>query len=242
MRRFLDKPEIVRRVLDIAPHFAMDRRVIVLLAAKDALPAELQSLAAPYVFALPSATGAEGGGQGGAHRAAATRAAHPRRADLTPTSTPRIDRLRGMTAFEAERTLSQAIMRDNALTRDDVDVIVATKKAIAPGRVAWSTWRPREPGRGRRLRHAQSLAGQAPARLRAGRREVRDRAAAAGILPLGVQGCRQDAGGQGGGAQWRLPLLKMEPGRLYDKNTSASPTRTWNRERCTWPRPWRLAC
>jgi len=47
LRRFLDKPEIVRRVLDIAPHFAMDRRVIVLLAAKDALPAELQSLARP---------------------------------------------------------------------------------------------------------------------------------------------------------------------------------------------------
>ena len=41
LRRFLDKPEIVRRVLDIAPQFAMDRRVIVLLAAKDALPAEL---------------------------------------------------------------------------------------------------------------------------------------------------------------------------------------------------------
>ena len=55
LKRFLDKPEIVRKLEDLAPSFTMDRRVIVLLAPKDALPPELQPLAAPYTFALPTA-------------------------------------------------------------------------------------------------------------------------------------------------------------------------------------------
>ncbi len=103
LRRFLDKPEIVRRVLDIAPHFTMDRRVIVLLAAKDALPAELQSFAASYAFALPSATELKAAAKALIER---LRRERPIRVELNDADLDAcIDRLRGMSAFEAERTL-----------------------------------------------------------------------------------------------------------------------------------------
>jgi hypothetical protein len=215
LRRFLDKPEMVRRVLDIAPHFTMDRRVIVLLAAKDALPVELQSFAAPYVFALPSATELKAAAKALIER---LRRERPIRVELNDADLDAcVDRLRGMTAFEAERALSQAIMRDSALTRDDVDVIVAIKKEllrrdglleyVAPeenlaevgGFTTLKAWLAK---RRRAFEPAVKEFGIEPPK---------------GILLLGVQGAGKTLVAKAVAREWRLPLLKMEPGRLYDK-------------------------
>ena len=128
LKQFLDKPEIVRKLEDLAPHFAMDRRVIVLLAAKDALPPELQPLAASYTFALPTAAELKAVARALIER---IRKERPLRVQLSEAEMDAcVDRLRGMTAFEAERTLSQAIVRDNGLTRDDIEYIVSIKKEL----------------------------------------------------------------------------------------------------------------
>lgn len=128
LRRFLEKPEIVRKLEDLAPHFTMDRRVIVLLAAKDSLPAGLQPLAAPYTFALPTAAELKTVARALIER---IRKERPLRVELTEAEMDAcVDRLRGMTAFEAERTLSQAIVRDNGLTKDDIEYIVSIKKEL----------------------------------------------------------------------------------------------------------------
>jgi hypothetical protein len=215
LRRFLDKPEIVRRVLDIAPHFAMDRRVIVLLAAKNALPAELQSLAAPYVFALPSAMELKAVAKALIDR---LRRERPIRVELTDADLDAcIDRLRGMTAFEAERTLSQAIMRDNALTRDDVDVIVAIKKELLRRDGLLEYVAPEE--------NLAEVGGFATLKAWLAKRQRAFEPAAEkfgieppkGILLLGVQGAGKTLVAKAVAREWRLPLLKMEPGRLYDK-------------------------
>jgi len=93
------------------------------------------------VFALPSATELKAVAKALIER---LRRERPIRVELTDADLDAcIDRLRGMTAFEAERTLSQAIMRDNALTRDDVDVIVAIRRSYCAGTGCWSTWRRR---------------------------------------------------------------------------------------------------
>src|SRR5207248_11648626 len=121
-------PEVVRKLGDLAPHFTMDRRVMVLLAAKDSLPAELQPLAAPYTFALPTAGELKTVAKALIER---IRKERPLRVELTDAEMDTcVDRLRGMTTFEAERTLSQAIVRDNGLTKADVEYIVSIKKEL----------------------------------------------------------------------------------------------------------------
>jgi hypothetical protein len=220
LRRFVERPEIVRRLLDIAPLFTMDRRVIVLLASKDALPAELQSLAAPYVFALPGAAELKTVAQA---LIARLRREQPIRVELTDADLDAcVDRLRGMTVFEAERTLSQAIMRDNALTRDDIDVIIGLKKEllrrdglleyVSPeenlaevgGFAALKAWLAK---RQRALEPAARKFGLDPPK---------------GILLFGVQGAGKTLVAKAVAREWRLPLLKLEPGRLYDKYVGES--------------------
>jgi len=55
LHRYFDKPEIVRKLQDLAPSFKMDRRVIVLSAAELTLPAELRALAGVFTLDLPGA-------------------------------------------------------------------------------------------------------------------------------------------------------------------------------------------
>jgi AAA+ superfamily predicted ATPase len=43
-----------------------------------------------------------------------------------------------------------------------------------------------------------------------------------GILLLGVQGCGKSAACKAVGAAWKMPLLRMDPGRLYDKYVGES--------------------
>jgi ATP-dependent protease Clp ATPase subunit len=132
LRRFLERPEIVRKLEDLAPQFTMDRRVIVLLAAKDALPAELQPLAAPYTFALPTAV------------------------ELKAVAKALVNRIRkGGFAFEPA---------------------------------------------------AKEFGLEVPK----------------GILLLGVQGAGKTLVAKAVAREWALSLLKMEPGRLYDKYVGES--------------------
>src|SRR4030095_3212158 len=87
-----------------------------------------QPLAAPYTFALPTAPELKAVATALIER---IRKERPLRVELTDAEMDAcVDRLRGMTAFEAERTLSQAIVRDNGLTKTDIEYIVSIKKEL----------------------------------------------------------------------------------------------------------------
>jgi hypothetical protein len=220
LHRFLERPEIVRKLQDLAPHFTMDRRVIVLLAAKDALPGPLQALAAPFAFALPGAAELKAVAQGLVER---VRRERPIRVELTEADWDGfVERLRGMTAFEAERALSRALARDHALTGADLDGIVEIKRELlrrdglleylAPeenlgeigGFATLKAWLAK---RKRALEPAAREFGIEPPR---------------GILLLGIQGCGKTLVAKTVAREWGLPLLKLEPGRLYDKYVGES--------------------
>jgi len=215
LRRFLEKPEIVRKLEDLAPHFTMDRRVIVLLAAKDSLPAELQPLAAPYTFALPTAAELKTVAKALIER---IRKERPLRVELTDAEMDTcVDRLRGMTAFEAERTLSQAIVRVNGLTKSDIDYIVSIKKELLKRDGLLEYIAPEE--------NLAQVGGFATLKAWLAKRKRAFEPAARdfgiefpkGILLLGVQGAGKTLVAKAVAREWGLPLLKMEPGRLYDK-------------------------
>src|SRR6266850_920521 len=128
-----------------------------------------------------------------------------------------VDRLRGMTAFEAERTLSQAIVRDNGLDKDDIEYIVSIKKELLKRDGLLEYIAPEE--------NLAQVGGFATLKAWLAKRKRAFEPAARefglefpkGILLLGVQGAGKTLVAKAVAREWGLPLLKMEPGRLYDK-------------------------
>jgi len=127
--------------------------------------------------------------------------------------------LQGMSFSLARRVLTEAMVLDGVLSADDLEDILAAKKDIISqsgvleyypldtnlDEIAgleelkkWLTLRGRaffEPQRAREF-------GLDPAR---------------GLLLLGVQGCGKSLAAKAIAKTWSLPLVRLDPGRLYDK-------------------------
>jgi intein/homing endonuclease/MoxR-like ATPase len=128
LHRFLAEPPVVRRLLDLVPDFERDRRSIVVSAPHVTLPPELEKRAAFFHFELPAIDDL---------RATVKRVVDDLRRDhkitvgLEPAELEQlVERLRGMTIFEAERALTKAILQDLALTREDLATIVEIKREL----------------------------------------------------------------------------------------------------------------
>src|SRR5438876_1213912 len=128
LHHYLTDPAVVRKCLDLAPAFGHDRRVIVMSAVRVELPPELAPLAARFTLDLPGPDELKSvvrrvvADCGREHRV--TMALSP--ADLDRL----VERLRGFTAFEAERAITRAILRDNTLDAPDIDFVVEIKKEM----------------------------------------------------------------------------------------------------------------
>jgi SpoVK/Ycf46/Vps4 family AAA+-type ATPase len=215
IHRFLEKPEIVRKLQDLGPAFTMDRRVIALCAAHGELPPALQSIAAAYTLELPSVEEL---------KTIATRVLkslsreRPVKVELTPEDFGRlVERMKGFTAFEAERAITKAIMADHALTKADFELIIDLKKQLLQKDGVLEYIAPEENlaevGGFKNLKAwlAKRTKAFAPEAARFGI------TAPKGLLLLGVQGCGKTLVARAIAREWGLPLLKMETGRLYDK-------------------------
>ena len=128
-----------------------------------------------------------------------------------------VEGLRGLTLAEAERAIGRAVADDLALTPSDVPGVWSAKREIleadgaiefVPNSVAFED--------------IGGLSG-----LKAWLRKRRDALtpeakafgldAPKGLVLLGVQGCGKSLAARAVAAAWHVPLLRMEPGRIYDK-------------------------
>jgi SpoVK/Ycf46/Vps4 family AAA+-type ATPase len=142
----------------------------------------------------------------------------PVRVDMSQADQDRLlDALQGLTRFEAERLLARAMVDDGALTGDDVGRVVDWKRrAIAAGGLV--EYVPPDP-------EAPSLGGLAGLCAWLDKRQAAFGAEAKrfglpaprGVMLLGVQGCGKSLAAKEVARRWRLPLLRLEVGRLYDK-------------------------
>ena len=127
--------------------------------------------------------------------------------------------LKGLTLLEAEKVLTKAIVEDGKLTADDIAHVVAAKKQIVE-REGVLEYYPLEES----LSEVADLAGLKAwlAKRRAILNEP-DRAAEfglsfpKGVLLIGVSGCGKSLCAKAIATEWRLPLLKLDPGALYNK-------------------------
>jgi hypothetical protein len=223
LHKFLGDPVIVRRLRDLAPVMNRGRRALVLTAPELELPPEIRSLSAMLKLELPSLAELKHLVHEKAREFAARGTV---RVELEPGDRDRMARsLLGLTLFEAERAITRVVVDDLALTASDCDRIVEFKKQVIERDGYLEFW-PRTEG----LAGVGGLAGL-KAWLERRRHAFTDHARAFGLDPpkgvllLGVQGCGKSLCAKAIAKEWELPLLKLEPGRLYEKYIGESEKR-----------------
>lgn len=215
LSKHLKDPGVARRLRDLAILFARDERTVILVDHDGDLPAPLDRIAVPFELRLPNDEEIEAILRRTFHDLGkvATVASKLTRANLSAIVTG----LRSLTEHEIERAVSRAVMDDDCLNADDIPRLLDYKRRVFV--------------RGGVLEHVAVSPADAEVgglvNLRSWldkRRDGLTRQAAEfgidpprGVLLLGVQGCGKSLAARMVAASWGLPLLRLDPGALYDK-------------------------
>jgi len=130
-----------------------------------------------------------------------------------------LSHLEGMTALEAEKILTRAIIEDGRLTVEDIRHVIDAKREVVE-REGLLEYFPLED-------HLTEVADLAGLKVWLGKRTalLKDPVRARefglsfprGILLLGVPGCGKSLSAKAVAAEWTLPLLKLDPSSLYNR-------------------------
>lgn len=158
-----------------------------------------------------------------AYRSARARSETPLKASLTTRDLEQIAQaLRGLSRDDATRVVHTAIYQDDALTADDLPRIVEAKRRLLGGigclEAIAADFGPDDIGGLANLK----------AWLKRRRGGFTSRAAEFGLEPprgvlmLGVPGCGKSLCAKVVAADWEMPLLRLDPGVLYQRYVGAS--------------------
>lgn len=127
--------------------------------------------------------------------------------------------LHGLTFFEVEKIISRAVIEDGRLDRADLDTVLEAKRRIIE-RSGLLEYFPHA----ERMKDIGGLTYLKDwLRKRYGAFADPERARRYGLTPprglllLGVQGCGKSLTSKAIAAEWRLPLIRLDPGNLYEK-------------------------
>jgi ATPase family associated with various cellular activities (AAA) len=213
----LDDPQVVAQLHDAVERFSSRRGAIVISGGDVRLPESLRPHA--IVVALPPPLPED-------YRALLERVVRdhtvrmPVRVELSPSDRARLlHNLAGLTLTEAEKILTRLIMTDAALTAADIPRVTEAKRQVVEQDGLLEYW-PTEAG-------LAAVAGMGGLKGWLTRRRAAvlepERAVSAGlpfpkgILLLGVPGCGKSLCAKAVAHEWGLPLLRLDPGLLYDK-------------------------
>ena len=213
----LDDPVVVSHVLDVVGLFNSRRGAIVLTGHDLRLPDALLAHATVVVLPPPSFED---------YRRLLERVIREFstkmavRVDVTAADRLRlINNLAGLSLLEAEKVVTKIIVHDGALTARDVDrVILAKRQLVEQGGLL--EYYPVDSG----LEQVAGLAGLKSWLHRRSavvadprRAEEFGLSFPKGVLLLGVPGCGKSLCAKAVACEWGLPLLKLDPGNLFDK-------------------------
>jgi len=212
-----DDPAVVSSVLDAVTHFSTRRGALVLTGSDLRIPDALR----PHttVLELPPPTFDD-------YRRLLERlireysAKMPVKVELDQADRVRlINNLGGLSLLEAEKVVTKLIMEDGALRARDVERVMVAKRQVVE-QDGLLEYYPAEEG-------LENVAGLEGLKYWLDRRRavVQDPRKAEsfglsfpkGMLLLGVPGCGKSLCAKAVAREWGLPLLRLDPGNLYDK-------------------------
>mgnify|MGYP003390268781 CR=1 FL=1 len=207
----------VQRLLRDAASVSESHRSTVILVDAGSLPDEVKRLAVPFDLGWPSLEELEQ-----VVKQTFSRIRKDSMEELTATLTRRemdhlVQTLRGLTRTEAERVVASVIYQDFSLSGEDLPAVLDAKRSLlgsagslesiavdftiedVGGFENLKAWlKQRRGGFNKKAREF----GLAPPR---------------GILMLGVPGCGKSLCAKAVAADWEMPLLRLDPGVLYNK-------------------------
>lgn len=213
--RYLKDGAQIRQFREVAQKFARDRSTIVLTGATIDLPQELASVVVRYELKLPSMQELEQMFQAVVQ---SLRQKHRIQVQLNSQEIEQLlQALSGMTLNQARQTLVYAALIDGKLHPADIQRVLARKaQMIREGGLL--EYYPEED-------NISELGGFTKLKAWLQRAKVGftpkarslNLAPPKGILLVGIQGCGKSLTAKVIAREWRLPLLKLDAGKLYDK-------------------------
>ena len=211
---YLGDPLLVRKLREALPAFTSDRRALVLSGHGVRLPPEIGKQGVPYRLSLPDLEEI----QAELRKVVRTAAREDQvRIEIREEEADGMAReLQGLTRDEIRRTLRRAMVEDGRLTRADIELIRAAKRESLgqTGLLEFIPTAEVEPIGG-----VGALRSWLDKRRNALGEEARDFGLEPprGVLLMGVQGCGKSLMARNVAAEWGLPLVRLDPGALYDK-------------------------
>jgi len=211
---YLEDPLLVRKLREVLPAFTTDRRALVLSGHGVRLPPEIGKQGVPYRLSLPDLEEIKADLREVVRKAALEEEV---RIEIGQDEADRMAReLQGLTRDEIRRTLRRAMVGDGRLTGADIDLIRAAKRESLgqTGLLEFIPTAEVEPIGG-----MGALRNWLDKRRNALGEEARDFGLEPprGVLLMGVQGCGKSLMARNVAAEWDLPLVRLDPGALYDK-------------------------
>ncbi|MFZ2493426.1 MAG: AAA family ATPase [Thermoanaerobaculia bacterium] len=216
----LGNATVARALRELAQKMTNSRSAIVLTGDPLELPRDLETLAVRVELELP------GERELRALVRQVVEALTPRQRvdiDLTREQAQQlVGSLSGLTLHQARRVVAQAIVEDGRLTVTDIDKVIRWKGEIIEGGGVLEFIPPEanhsELGGFENLKRwlDRSRTGFTP------EARAMNLAPPKGLLLAGVQGCGKSLAAKFVAKSWKLPLLKLDAGRLYDKYVGES--------------------
>jgi hypothetical protein len=213
--RYLDDPAVCRQFRDVLRAYARTRSTLVLSGAKLDFPPDVDADVVHYDLALPRAKElrcvvenvvASLAGRGGRARR------------LPPNALDHVVRaLAGLTLNQARQVVARVLLNDGVLEPEDLRRILDHKARLLgdDGLLEYfpATDNRFELGGFDRLKRwlQRARVGYSPEAA------ALNLSPPKGILLVGVQGCGKSLAAKCIAREWRIPLLKLDAGRLYDK-------------------------
>lgn len=219
----LDDARTARLARQLVQRCAETKRTLVLIDHRDELPPVLASEAVRFELSLPADDEIE------ALVTGVLRTQHqkaPLRVDMPRSAFDAILRnLRGLTRREILRIIEEAVSTDRVFSADDLDTVLTRKRqALRSGGLLEFITAPtsmNEVAGLARLKHWLNVRQKAMQR----EAEAPGISAPRGILLLGVQGSGKSYCAKAVATTWQRPLLRLDPGALYDRYIGESERR-----------------
>jgi ATPase family associated with various cellular activities (AAA) len=216
----LDNPTIQRQFREVVQLFSRSRSVIILTGDNIEIPSEISLESVYYDLGLP--------GQDELHQVMldtvrTLRIKNRVQVEVQDRDMPSlVHALSGMTLNQARQVVAYAALDDGKLTLDDVDRILDRKAQIIRKDGVLEFFpvddQPIDLGGFNGLKQwlGEAQVGFTP------QARALNLPSPKGILIVGIQGCGKSLAAKAIARAWKMPLLKLDAGRLYDKYVGES--------------------